>query len=278
MNVGWCVLAVALMVATACGDDAGSRPVDTAAGTATSATTALDVPVQVRVYFARDEKVAAAGRTVSAPAVARGAVEALLDGPDSFEASIGMTSQIPRGTDLLGLRIDVGVATVDLSGEFASGGGSLSMSLRVAQVVFTLTQFDTVDTVSILLDGAVPTEGIGGEGIPAADLDRHDVTDLTPLVLVESPVPGELVRSPLTIEGIANTFEATVQYELTDANGKVLAQGFTTATAGSGEWGTFSATVDFLNDPEDLGAVVAFQQDAQSGGRRDVYEVPVRLS
>ena len=223
-------------------------------------------------------KVAAAGRAVPATAVAKGGVEALLDGPDSFEAGIGMTSQIPQGTHLLGLRIDGGAATVDLSAEFALGGGSLSMSLRVAQVVFTLTQFDTVDTVSILLDGEVPTEGIGGEGVPAADLDRNDFTDLTPLVLVESPVPGDLVRSPLTIEGIANTFEATVQYEFADAKRKILAEGFTTATAGSGEWGDFSATVEFVNDQGNLGTVVVFQQDAESGGRRDVYEVPVRLS
>ena len=271
------MMALALILAVpACADDAPSRSVDTTTGSATSAT-APDAAAQVRVYFARDENVAAAGRRVSAPAVARGAVEALLAGPDSFETGIGMASEIPQGTDLLGLGIDGGVATVDLSGEFASGGGSLSMSLRVAQVVFTLTQFETVQRVSILLDGAVPTEGIGGEGVPAADLDRRDVTDLTPLVLVESPVPGELVHSSFVIKGIANTFEATVQYELTDANGNVLAEGFTTATAGTGEWGTFTATVSFPNDQKGLGTVVAFQQDAQSGAHRDVYAVPVRL-
>ena len=278
MKGGWCGLVLTLLALTvACGDAGRSGVTPTAAGTTASAPTTEAAAAKVRAYFVRDEKVAVAGRTVTTPAVARGAVEALLDGPDSFETGIGMTSQIPPGTKLLGLDIHGGVATVDLSAEFASGGGSLSMGLRVAQVVFTLTQFDTVDTVSILLEGRVPTEGIGGEGVPATALDRRDVADLTPLVLVESPVPGELVSSPLMIEGIANTFEATVNYTLTSADGSIIAKGFTTATAGSGEWGDFSVTFALANVRADEGTLVAFQQDAQTGAPRDVYEVPVRL-
>lgn len=131
------------------------------------------------------------------------------------------------------LREDQG-ATVDLSSDFASGGGSLSMGLRVAHMVFILTQFDTIDTVSILLDGEEATEGIGGEGVPATNLDRRDAANLTPFVLVEPPTPGEAVSSSLTIAGIANTFEGTVQYTITDPDGLIIGEGFTTATADNG--------------------------------------------
>ena len=195
MKAGWCGFAIALLTLTgACEDDGGSGAVTTAAGTTASAPTTEAAAAEVRVYFVRDEKVAAAGRTVTAPAVASSAVEALLEGPDNFETGIGMTSQIPPGTELLGLDIDGGVATVDLSAEFSSGGGSLSMGLRVAEVLFMLTQFDTVDAVSILLEGEVPTEGIGGEGVPATDLNRRDAADLTPLVvrIARSGRTGEL--------------------------------------------------------------------------------------
>src|SRR5262245_18638353 len=59
------------------------------------------------------------------PAVASAAMNALLSFTgvhrDGYEA---ITSAIPAGTKLLGLTIKDGVATVDLSGEFAAGGGS----------------------------------------------------------------------------------------------------------------------------------------------------------
>ena len=204
-------------------------------------------------------------------------MEALLDGPDDLETDIGMTTAIPAGTELFDIDIADGAATVDLSGTFATGGGSLSMQLRVAQVVFTLTQFDTVDTVTVLLDGREATEGIGGEGVPATGVDRAEFENVTPAVLVESPVPGEEVTSPITITGIANTFEANVLYTVTDPEGLILDEGFTTATAGNGEWGDFSVTAEFATERSGLGAVIAAQEDAESGGQRDAYEVPVRM-
>lgn len=271
---------------TACGDDGDGEAGDTTTSSAPRETTTTSAgedgdgetgEIDARVYFARDEKVATAGRTIATPATGRSAIEALLAGPDDLETDIGMTTEIPAGTDLLDIDIDGGEATVDLSGDFATGGGSLSMQLRVAQVVFTLTQFDTVDTVTILLDGEEATEGIGGEGVPAAGVDRRDVENVTPFVLVESPVPGEEVTSPVTIAGIANTFEATVLYTVTDPEGLILEEGFTTATAGSGVWGDFEVAVEFETERSGLGAVIAFQEDMETGGQRDVYEVPVRM-
>jgi hypothetical protein len=135
--------------------------------------------VDVEVFFVRDELVAAAGRVVEAPAVARGAVAALLEGPTATETDQGLSTAIPAGTELLGISIEDGAAVVDLSGQFESGGGSLSMQLRVAQLVFTVTQFDTVDTVSIELDGRA-VDAIGGEGVDATDLTRADVAAMAP--------------------------------------------------------------------------------------------------
>lgn len=279
------LLAVVLLVAggAACPDsngDGGPAP-PTTTSTAASATTSI-APVAdeaaVRVYFARDEKVAVAGRAVEAPAVARGAMEALLSGPDDFEAGLGMTSAVPTGTELLGVSITAGDARVDLSGDFASGGGSLSMQMRVAQVVFTLTQFPTVDRVTILLDGEEATEGIGGEGVPAVEVDRSDSEDVTPFVLVESPVPGETVSSPLEVVGIANTFEANVRFQVADGGGTVLDEGFTTASGGQGVWSEFRGTLDFEVGSPGPGTVTAFQDSARTGEPIDVYDVPVELT
>lgn len=267
-------------LAVACGDDGDGGGDDVATTGSTVAgsttTTAADGGTEVRVYFARDEFVATAGRTVPAPAVAREAITELLAGPDGFEADIGMTSEIPAGTELLGLDIADGVATVDLSRQFESGGGSLSMQLRIGQVVFTLTQFDSVDTVDIELDGDV-VDYIGGEGLAATDLDRAGSVNVTPPILVESPVPGETVASPLEVTGIANTFEANVVYSVTDGDGLIVDEGFTTASAGNGVWGDFAFTTTFEVPRAGVGAVIVFQEDAATGDQVDVYEVPVRV-
>jgi hypothetical protein len=274
------VLAVVLLCASCGGnDDAGDTTTAGATTTATNATTSTTEPgaeEAVRVYFAWNEKVGTAGRTVDTEAPEEGSVAALLDGPDGFETDIGMTTQIPDGTELLGMTITDSEATVDLSSQFQAGGGTLSMQLRTAQVVFTVTQFETVDTVTIHLDGN-EVEGIGGEGIPANNLTRQDFANVTPFILVESPVPGASVTSPLDVTGISNTFEANVRYSITDPEGLILEEGFTTATAGTGTWGDFSFTVDFATDRTGLGAVIAWQDDMNTGEPRDVYEVPVRM-
>lgn len=247
----------------------------TSGGAGTTATTTVaGEEADVLVYFARDEKVATGGETVPTPALARGALEALLAGPDGTEVDAGMGTEIPEGTELLGVDIADGTATVDLSSTFASGGGSLSMTVRVAQVVFTLTQFASVDEVDVRLDGEA-VDGIGGEGVPAEDLTRADFEAVTPLILVESPVPGSVVTSPVELGGLSNTFEATVRYTVTAADGTVVADGFTTATAGTGTWGTFSVSVSLDGSPSGAGTVTAFEGSAEDGAQVNVYEVPV---
>jgi hypothetical protein len=271
-----------LVVGAACSDDGDDEPTPTASsapepsGSTAPSSSRPAATTAVRVYFARTEKVATAGREVEPPALARGALLALLEGPDEVEAGIGMGTEIPDGTRLLGVNISDGTATVDLSDEFQQGGGSSSMQLRVAQVVFTLTQFDTVQSVSIRIDG-VDVTAIGGEGVPATDLDRADFPDQTPLILVESPVPGERISSPVTIAGISNTFEANVQYAIVGPGDAPVASGFTTATAGTGTWGDFSVSVPFDAPTETPATVRAFETSAESGQAINVYDVPVEL-
>jgi len=247
-----------------------AKPTPTAGQSATPA-----AEVAVAVYFARDEKVATAGRTVKAPVVARGALEALLAGPATAEKGAGMGSAIPAGTRLLGITIEKGLATVDLSKEFASGGGSLSMTTRVAQVVYTLTQFDTVERVTIRIDGR-EVDGIGGEGIPAKDLTRDDFRDNTPLILVETPLPGQEVGTEIRVEGESNTFEASLSWEVRDGAGKVVREGFATATSGTGTWGTFAFTIELPRMDTGPMTLVLFERSARDGSPVNVYQVPLK--
>ena len=149
------------------------------AGPTTAPSTSPAATTTVRVYLFQpdpaggDAHLVPVLRTVPATrAVATAAVRELLAGPASDEQ--GLLTMIPAGSQLLGITIDGSVATVDLTGAFESGGGSASMFGRLAQLVYTATQFPTVDAVRLRLDGQ-PVESIGGEGvIVGAGLGRTD--------------------------------------------------------------------------------------------------------
>ncbi len=242
-------------------------------------------PTETRVlaYFTRGEKVGVAARFVrvepTTTALARAAMQALVAGPSDEERQFGLGTAIPQGTRVNGVTIRDKVATVDLSPEFASGGGSLSMLLRVAQVVCTLTQFDDIERVAFALDGeGVPA--IGGEGVIVdPPVSRADFEEQLPAILVESPAPGEAVSSPLTVSGSSNVFEATHQLAITDPDGLIIAEKTVTATSGTGTRGSWSETVTFGPVKRDgLGAVIAFELSAKDGSRQNVVEIPVRMT
>ena len=130
-------------------------------------------------------------------AVATAAMNALLKGPDPDVArERTMTTAIPDGSRLLGLTIKSGVATVDLSTEFDSGGGSASLQYRLAQVVYTLTQFSTVRSVVFQVEGQTVTV-FGSEGIVLdGPVGRSDYTDQLPAIFVDRPAYGAALSNP----------------------------------------------------------------------------------
>lgn len=106
-------------------------------------------------------------RTVSgSDAVAAAAIEALLAGPTDAEMTTwpAISSAIPEDTELLGLTVADGIAKIDLSREFESGGGSFSVTSRLAQVVYTLDQFPTIDAVEFYIEGE-KVSVFSGEGL-----------------------------------------------------------------------------------------------------------------
>ena len=268
------LLAVAVLACAACGSGETRTTTVTVRETFTAtATGSLPTLTRVTPYFLDGEQVAAGlPLETESRAVASAALEATLGAPTR-----GLTTAIPRGTRLLGLTVDGGVATADLSAEFESGGGSASMRARVAQVVYALTRFPTVKRVRFAIDGR-PVKAIGGEGVVVdPPVDRLDFEDETPTILVETPGYGESVSSPIDVRGTANTFEATYQWELVDARGKVLEKNFGTATSGTGTRGTFSFTIRHdvaVPTPVEL---VVFEDSAANGERIHIRRIPLKL-
>jgi hypothetical protein len=273
-------LTAAALLLAGCDGGESAEPT-TPTPTTTTTTTDTDGPTpaerrDVRIYLVRGEHVGVARRSVAAtPGVLRAALTELLAGPSAEEEGWGLMSAVPDGVEVLGVDLADGTATVDLTGSFDDGGGSLSMLLRLAQLVHTATQFPTVERIALRLDGE-PVTTFSAEGIELPPtLTRADVEQQAPAILVESPAPGDEVASPLRVRGTANTFEATLEVELVGGAGEQLASTFGTATCGTGCRGAFSIDVPF--DGSGPATLRAFERSAKDGSETKVVEIPLVL-
>jgi spore germination protein GerM len=211
-------------------------------------------------------------------AVATAAMNALVAGPTAAERDGGISSAVPAGTQLLGISIENGIATVDLSSEFESGGGSASVLTRLGQVVYTLTQFPTVDSVVFRVEGRTVTV-FGGEGVildgPVA---RDDYHDLLPAIFVDRPVWGAAIGNPARVAGLSNVFEASSQVQLLDGAGRVLVDQYVMATCGTGCWGTFDVTIDYDVARAQWGTLRVYEPSARDGTSENIRDYPVWLT
>ena len=112
-------------------------------------------------------------------------VEAVLVGPSPEEAALGFGSPHPPDSRLLGISIENGIVTLDLSSEFRHNRGSSFVGLgglhTLGSVVYTVTQFPEIEGVLFKLEGrplpVPPGRDRSLEGIlPGCDI--HEADDL----------------------------------------------------------------------------------------------------
>lgn len=281
------VLVLAL-VGAACSEDADAPEAATAAPSAAPSETAASAPPAtptpapvtqpVKLWLTLEDYTGLTVRQaqVTPPRFATAAVTELLKGPTQSEISNAWGTAIPAGSELLGIDLAGGVATVDLSEEFESGGGSLSVRLRLAQLVYTLTEFDTIEGVALEIEGE-PVTTFSSEGYSIdGPMTRDEFEDLMAPIIVETPIAGQRVTSPVKISGTANVFEATVSIEILVGD-ETAAADFTTATCGTGCRGTYSKNVPFQMPEETQALIRVFESSAEDGRPLHVVTVPVVL-
>jgi hypothetical protein len=225
------VIAIVLCtLAAGCGGKGpGEHPVGTTTGGAAH---------ELRVYFLRGNALEAVRVHVrDTSAIATAALQKLLGGAPS-----GLRTALPAGTELESVAVSRGRATVRFSTD------RLPHTAQ-GQIVYTLTQFPTVDSV----DGSAFAR-------PLTRADFGDLTTRSP-IYVEEPQRDGPVSSPVHASGTADVFEGTFAVDVW-SKGRLVRTQTISATSGTGTRGTWSATI---NVPPGHARLVFYEPSAENG-------------
>ena len=201
----------------------------------------------------------------------------LLGGPDrTVEPPAGFYNAVPQGVEFYEIsRLADGTIAVEVSGNFAAGaGGLLADFTMLNQIVYTATWPDPEAKVVFTVDGEV-IDVFGSEGLLIGEgVSRTDFLDQLNSIIITEPFVLGGDGLPV-VAGLANVYEATVQMRVVWAeSGEVVYQDFTTATCGTGCWGTFEFTLD-IPGLEQGQLVQVFWGSPEDGSDSDVVTYPV---
>ena len=132
----------------------------------------------MRVWFLQGEQMTALSRP---GASAEDALRQLLRGPTQAETKRGVETYVPAGTKLRSVTVIDGLATVDLSLNFALGHDGASLLAGLSQVVHTATGPEGAKRVKLLVQGGIPLGmfpgvSLAGRAITVDDLRSRSVS------------------------------------------------------------------------------------------------------
>lgn len=245
------------------------------------------VPVEAKVYGFGELDLSSTlvepGAAIGGPVLRPFNVEVADDSPAGLIAAMIDIAQledneiIPMGSDteLLGLSMSDGVASIDFNAAFYDMSSVTETQLALGTVVYALTQFDDIDSVLFLRDGEI-ADVVGADGIVLdGPQTREGYYDLLPLIFIDSPADGATVEPTFTISGLANTFEASLAWRIYLDDGTTVAEGFDTATCGSGCWGEYAIDIDRLFAVDTHVHIELFEYSAKDGSVQNRTEIEV---
>jgi hypothetical protein len=217
------------LLAAGCGSSGTETSATTAETTTAATTTAADLTLTI--YHVGNSGLERTTTTVpQTKAVAAAALDAL-----GVDAPVTITD---------------GTATVQLD---------RATEEQVAEIVYTLTEFSTVERVNVA----------GRTG-----LTRKDFANFKPAITIESPASGDTVPTTFHVTGTASVFEAALVVQLVQ-NGKVVDTKPVTASEGAPARGTFETT---LHGAAGAATVEAFASSAEDGSKQHQVSVSVTVS
>ena len=211
--------------------------------------------------------------------VAKTALEELINGQPSTKNAFKV---IPKGTKILGISINDGLATVDFSREVLDANvGSSGEALGIQSIVNTLTEFSTINKVSFKVEGELDgrtQDWWGHVGLYEQPFTRDLSYVLEPAIWVTTPKPGNEVSSPLTVRGSAMVFEAVVSMRVITKDGQKIAQANTMASGGAPLRGDFNTSISFeAPAAANEGYLEVYWASPQDGSDLDLVRIPIKF-
>lgn len=246
-----------------CGDG-GTIPSPSEEPTSPSPSATSETPVETGVWFQVDTprlglRLARELRDLPSDDALRAGVEAMIAGPDDPDYVSPWNPQ----TDVLAASRDGDRITVDLSSEARTANvGSAGAALMIQQLVYTATDAAGAPKagVELLVDGQSAGE-LWGAVAWEGPVTREDPDEVRTFVQIDNPREGAVIAGPLTVNGEANVFEATVVWRILTEDGDAIDSSFVMTAEGF----TF-APFEFgiVLDPGTY--VVEISEDDPSGG------------
>jgi hypothetical protein len=171
-------------------------------------------------------------------------------------------SLLPDGTPTVGQGDSSQAIGVNVPVEWSDRPADMSAkeaALAVQQIVFTVQgAMQSRAPVEFYSDGLTPMFGIDKSTFKADQ-------DALALVNVTEPEEGSIVGDTFTASGVANSFEATVPWEIRDQSGTKVLDGFSTAEGWMDKLYPWQAPVDVSSLPSGTYSFVAMTDDPSDG-------------
>jgi len=211
--------------------------------------------------------------------VAKTAVEQLINGRPVTENAFKV---LPKGTKVLGISINNGLATVDFTREVLEANvGSSGEALGIQSIVNTLTEFPAINKVAFKVEGKLDERAKdwwGHVGLYEQPFTRDLSNVREPAIWVTTPKPGNEVSSPLTVRGSAMVFEAVVSMRIVTKDGQKIAQANTMAAGGAPLRGDFNTGMSF-KAPASVkeGYLEVYWASPKDGSDLDLVKIPIKF-
>ena len=135
------------------------------------------VPERGTIYLLKDGRLEP--HVVTLPRVAT-MPEALVSALVAIEPPGELKTAVPLNTQLIDVGVTSGTAVVDLTGEFERSAPGRVLALRVAQVVYTLTEAPGVSDVQLAIEGSAAAVVTGSEQLVERAVNRNDYLAFAP--------------------------------------------------------------------------------------------------